>query len=89
MDTKAKRVKDAIKAIGKPHIKLLREALGDNRTLRWFIEERQMLENKTPLQVIEDGEVDKVRHIIDFCYDFSTLPPDEPAEEKEEEDEDE
>lgn len=88
MDSTAKRVKDALKLVGKPHVKLLREALGDGRALRWFIEPRQMLQDKTPLQTIDEGKVDRVREVIQYCYDFSTLPDDEP-EESEAEDEDE
>ncbi len=81
----AKRVKDALKLVGKPHVKLLREALSDGRALRWFIEGRQMLQDKTPLQVIEEGNVERVREVIQYCYDFSTLPQDEEEEKKEEE----
>jgi hypothetical protein len=87
MDDK-KRIKAALNAIGRPHVKLLREALTDQRAVCWLSEPRQMLGNKTPLEVIEAGNVEKVREIIKFCYDFSTLPPDEPVEEELAEDDD-
>lgn len=83
MDAKAantKRVKVAIKTLGRKHITLLREALSDKLAVHWFIWERQMLGGKTPLQIIEEGDVAKVRDIVEFCYDFSSLPPNEEEE---------
>lgn len=75
--TAVKRVKTAIKALGRKHVTMLREAFDDKLAVRWFTWERQMLGGKTPVQFIEEEGVDRVREIVEFCYDFSTLPPDE------------
>lgn len=85
MDAKAKRVKAAIKVLGKQHVEHLRAAFGDRHAVYWFTWERSVLGDRSPLQAIEAGEVDKVRSIIDFSY--TNLPELEEVEEFEEEEE--
>jgi hypothetical protein len=75
MDEK-KRIKTALKLLGKSHVNLLREAFGDRLTISWMSWEKQQLDNKTPLQVIESGDVVRVKKMVDWLYDLSTLPPD-------------
>lgn len=88
MDADAKRVKSAIRVLGKKHVAHLREAFGDKHAVYWFTWERSGLDNRSPLQAIEAGEVDRVRAVIDFSY--TNLPELEEEEESiEEQDEEE
>jgi hypothetical protein len=68
MDADAKRVKAAIKTLGRKHVTHLREAFGDHHAVYWFTWQRNKLGGRSPLQAIEAGEVDKVKEIIEFSY---------------------
>ena len=84
MDDK-QELQQVVKKVGRKHITLLREALTDKGAIQWFDFPRQMLGNKTPRQSVLEGKLDDVRKVIVFCYDYSSLPADEPNDEEAEE----
>lgn len=86
MDDK-KQIKATLKTIGKKHVNMLREAFGDSLTISWLDWDKQQLGGKTPRQAIVDGEIEKVRGMIEYLYDLSALPPDEPEVDEEEDEE--
>jgi hypothetical protein len=88
MDDK-QELQQVVKKVGRKHITLLREALTDKGAIQWFDSPRQMLGGQTPRKVILGGDLEKVRAVIVFCYDYSNLPKDEPSDEVEEIDVDE
>lgn len=80
MDDK-KQIKLVLKAIGKKHIDMVREAVGDQLTIAWLSWEKGLLGNRTPMQAVKDGDAGAVKEMVEYLYDLSTLPP-EPEEEE-------